>query len=144
MILYTLENSSVVKEEKRHAIVYLGISIFCILFAGIYEVFSHGVISYYMILMFLYPLLGGSLVYTILSKWNPLDYRVKMAYNFYNSGIASLTVGSCIRGVLDIYGTTSEYVFLYFLVGGILCGAGIASYWILCTLKNHNPIIKED
>ena len=133
----TLENSDFGKKTGRLSIVYLVIAIFCILFAGIYEVFSHGVISYSMIFMFLYPLLGGSLVYLILSKWNRLDYPSKMTYNLYNSGIASFTVGSCLKGVLDIYGTTSEYTFLYFLMGGILCGIGIVSYGIHFILKNH-------
>ena len=133
----TLENSDFGKKTGRLSIVYLVIAIFCILFAGIYEVFSHGVISYSMIFMFLYPLLGGSLVYLILSKWNRLDYPSKMTYNLYNSGIASFTVGSSLKGVLDIYGTTTEYTFLYFLMGGILCGIGIVSYGIHFMLKNH-------
>lgn len=139
MILSTLENSTMESKARHDMIVYLGISLFCMIFAGIYEIFSHGVISYPMILMFLYPLLGGSLVYRILSKWNQLDYPSKMTYNLYNSGIALFTVGSCLKGVLDIYGTTSKYTSFYFLGGGVLCGMGIAGYVIHFILKNHSP-----
>ena len=57
--------------------------------------------------------------------------------NLYHSGIATLTIGSCLRGIFDIYGTTSDFIFLYWLVGGgmILSAVLIYGYEFKSQLK---------
>lgn len=42
----------------------------------------------------------------------------RMACRFQHFGIAALTVGCMINGVLEIYGTTNRLVSVYFIVGG--------------------------
>lgn len=114
-------------------LVYLGISAFCILFDRIYALYGHGVYSPAMSLMFLYPLAGGALVFTLLWLINPAadataNYRVH--YNLYNSGIATLLTGSLLRGIFDIAGTSSSYTVLFYLAGCLFAAAGAAGFGI--------------
>ncbi len=119
------------------AFTYLLISIFVALFGGIYEIFSHGVYSNYMIYAFSFPLVGGCLPFFILGMWSylgssahPLCLKAPgtLSRNLYHSGIATLTMGSIIRGVLDIYGTTSYLSKVYWIVGIPLILAAIIVY----------------
>ena len=116
--------------EKRAA-VYIIISAVCLIFALIYEHFSHGVTSHYMVCAFLIPLLGGFLVNLII-KSADLMVPGKWSSNLYNSGIAALTVGSIVKGVLDIYGTTNHLTIIYLIAGLVLIFAGIVQYIIEC------------
>lgn len=110
-------------------ITYICIASFCGLFAGIYEYFSHDVYSDSMIYMFLYPLVGGAAVFTAL--WIAgAKYPSGAPIVIYNSGIATLTVGSCLDGVFEIYGSTSEYVIYYRIVGITLIAVSIVLYAI--------------
>lgn len=101
---------SVIKKNKP-VIIWLGITLFCILFAFIYELFSFGVYSKSMIYMFLYPLLLGVLP----------SYYLKLSFNrLWNDGILLLTGSSLLVGVFEIYGTTSMYT-MYLKYLGITC-----------------------
>ena len=57
MILSTLDKAAVKKDLIR----YIVATAFCIVFSVIYEHFSHGVYSQFMLLMYLFPLIGGVL-----------------------------------------------------------------------------------
>lgn len=85
-------------KKNKPLLIWLGISVFCMVFAFIYELFSFGVYSMRMILMFLYPLLLGALPCLILKR---------QMGRFFNDGILLLTGASLLAGVLEIYGTTS-------------------------------------
>lgn len=112
------------RRALKTAFVYLLISLFCILFGAVYEVFSHDVYSYYMLYAFAFPLAGGTLPFLAISLFRK-RYPGAIARNIYHSGIATLTVGSIIHGVLEIYGTTNHLTGLYWIVGVILLIAGI-------------------
>ena len=43
-----------------------------------------------------------------------------MSNNLYNAGVATLTIGSLVYGILEIYGTTNSKVIVYFIVGVFL------------------------
>lgn len=94
------------------AIKYLSASFVVAVFAIIYEQFSHGVVSYFMLLAFLFPLLGGG-VMLLLGAWS----RKKSDRTLYNCGLLTLTVGSITQGVLEIYGTTNRLCVVYWIVG---------------------------
>lgn len=79
-------------------------------FGLIYGHFSHGVFSAYMAFAFLIPLLGGVAVLL------PV-FRRRSAF-LWCCGILTLTVGSLVRGVLEIYGTTNRLCGVYGVVGG--------------------------
>lgn len=94
----------------------------------IYSLFGHGVSSAAMTWMFLYPLLFGTLAYILILKLVPdvayfSGYR--LFYNIYNSGIAALTVGSFLKGILDIAGTDSPYTKFFYAAGLGFAAAGI-------------------
>lgn len=114
-------------DTKKTVFVYLLISLFCILFGAIYEHFSHEVYSGYMIYAFAFPLVGGTLPFLAMDLFHWKKYPSAIATNLYHSGIATLTVGSIIQGVLEIYGTTNSLCGIYWIVGGILVIMGIIS-----------------
>jgi hypothetical protein len=100
-------------------IVYLAVVLFSITVNYIYSLFGHGESSGFMTWMFLYPLIGGILLFIIsglLPKLtNKEGYRI--FYNLYNAGIATLTVGSFMKGIFDIAGTSSRYVLAFYITG---------------------------
>ena len=112
------------KREIKTAFVYLLVSVFCILFGAVYEYFSHEVYSFYMIYAFAFPLFGGTLPFMVLFMSNK-RMPEKKPFNLYNSGIAALTVGSIVKGVLDIYGTTNRLISVYWITGVLLCIIGV-------------------
>ncbi len=105
-------------EDFRAVKWYAGVSIFLFLFGIIYEKFSHEVYSWYMMGAFLIPLVGGVFPSIVLGR------KLHAKKTMYRCGIATLTVGSILKGVLDIYGTTNQLLSLYWIVGGILLVAG--------------------
>jgi len=116
------------KSTAKTAFVYLLISLFCILFGAVYELFSHEVYSFYMIYAFVFPLAGGTLPYLFLFISRPRRYPSAFSRNTYNAGIATLTVGSIMNGVLEIYGTTNVLADIYWFAGIPLILAGLISY----------------
>lgn len=111
---------------------YLIAAAFCAAFGIIYEHFSHDVYSASMMLMFLFPLIGGVLPFGIMTFTGHPCYPGTLDRNLYDSGIATLTVGSCFKGVLDIYGTTSRFSNVYLIVGLVLTVLGLGIYLISC------------
>ena len=87
-------------------------------FAAIYEAFSHGVYSYWMLFAFAIPLMMGVLPYTILLLKE--KYPNRLFLNIWNSAIATLSMGSVFAGVLEIYGTTNSLIIVYPIAGGLL------------------------
>jgi len=120
-------------EKKRKVLktilAYIAITAFCWLFGYVYERFSHGVYSDFMVYMFLFPLIGG-LVPFVFIRFTPAPFPGRFSQNAYNSGIAALTLASLLRGVFDIYGTISNYVKLYWILGIFLTIIGIISYLV--------------
>lgn len=99
------------------------LAVFCILFAVIYEAFSHQVYSAYMIGAFLFPVVLG-IVPDILRK--KTHRKVSgIARTLQQCGIYTLVIGSIFRGVLDIYGTTNQAGVLYWIAGWGLVIVGV-------------------
>jgi hypothetical protein len=126
-------NNGKVKMRKT-AIVFLATSLFCIFFNWIYGRYSHGVHSDHMTFMFVYPLLGGTVAYLIIGALPKVRMPGRLAKNLYNSGIATLTVGSAVQGVLDIAGTSSPYRPVFTIAGIAMLFLGLLGYF-----KAHCP-----
>ena len=108
----------------KHRIVKNTISaVFCILFAAIYEAFSHQVYSLFMIGAFLFSVLLGIVPDLIRKKMGHTGNEIALALQ--QCGIYTLTVGSIFRGILDIYGTTNRAGAVYWVAGGGLFAVGI-------------------
>ena len=119
-------------------------TVFVFVFAKIYGIFSHGVSSVFMSYDFLLPL---SLIFlpkllnlcTGNRLWNgSLEteeeegekklFLSSLASFLWKSGVAVLTVGSLYKGVLDIYGTSGSFEWVYLVVGiGTLAAGGISA-----------------
>lgn len=106
MILYILD-------IKKTMVNYFIISLICLIFSIIYEMFSHQVYSKFMICAFLIPLIGGIILLIInkIKKFNIL------AINIYHCSIATFTIGSIVQGILEIYGTTNNLTKYYLYIG---------------------------
>lgn len=106
---------------------YLIASLATVTVGHVYEHFSHGVYARGMFWAFLIPLMGGAAVFRviallrpILAKYGVYSANYGLAGVMYHSGIATLTVGSMFKGALDIYGTSSSLVNVYWVVGAAL------------------------
>lgn len=105
---------------KKTLILYTIFTAFVILANKTYALFGHGVTSDYMSWMFLYPLIGGLIYFTIIRMVFKKTCRLngyRFFYNLHNTGIALLTVGSFLKGVLGIAGTSSNYNTVFFVIG---------------------------
>lgn len=112
--------SDIRKKFLKTIVIFVISTIFAFIFNKVYGIFGHGVTSPYMTYMFLYPLVGGVLFYGIIMLFIPSivnKKKYRFFYNIYNSGIAILTVGSLLRGVMEIAGTSSFYLMVYTLIG---------------------------
>lgn len=125
------------KRAAKTALVYLLVSLFFVLFGAVYEIYSHEVYSYYMLYAFAFPLVGGTLVFNILSFLKLQKYPNAIACNLYHSGIATLTVGSVVQGVLEIYGTTNTLSDYYWYVGIVLIVTGAIAGIVGCFLRHR-------
>lgn len=105
-----------IKYFKKQSIVYLIVSALTLVFALIYEKFSHNVYSPFMLGAFIIPLFLGAAISFITYKMKCTTRR-RLQNNLYNAGVATLTVGSIFVGVLEIFGTTNAKVIVYFFVG---------------------------
>lgn len=112
---------------------YIGLTLFCIIFALIYEQFSHGVSSIFMIFSFMIPLLLGVIPSYIIQK-----NKIKNSPIYFCS-VLTLMFGSIFKGVLDIYGTTNTKVYIYLVAGIILLIFGIID---IIKEKNKRPTVK--
>ena len=101
----------------KTAFIYLGIAGFCGLFSIVYEANSHGVVSGWMVWLFAWPLLGGALPYALFARFSGRAPWARMAHH---GAVACATVGACVTGVLEIYGTSSVWVSVYWIAALIL------------------------
>ena len=114
---------------QKYLIASIIAALFCALFAAVYETFSFGVYSYFMLFAFVFPLLFCSLPYSIIIFKNK-NIPDKMALRLWNSGTAVLTVGSIVQGIIEIYGTTNHFIIIYAIAGAIFCISGLSA-WII-------------
>ena len=115
---------------------YVFTTLLCIAFNYIYSLFGHGVSSPFMSYAFVFSLVLGAVGFAVFGRLN-LNNRI--AFNLYNAGIATLTVGSTLRGIIDIAGADTTYPVYYFFVGTVLVAIGglmVFYQWIQANLQN--------
>lgn len=96
----------------------------CALFALVYAQFSHGVYSPFMTFMFAIPLAGGALPALGL-RLAKIRFAPRATRQAWALAIASLTIGSCLRGIFDIAGTGSAYLAVYLVLGVVFAIAAV-------------------
>jgi hypothetical protein len=128
------------KQLKKEIWVYLILSVVAIVVDKVYGIFGHGVESASMTGMFLYPLLGGALIYFIIKMFVPYvtEFAGWRAFsNIYNSGIITLTIASLLKGIFEIAGTNSIYLIYYYITGGLFIAAGLIIMIIMVINKDR-------
>ena len=123
---------SPIEPEKKHmcrsSLIFICVVLFCGLFSAVYEHYSHGVYSNFMVYLFAFPLVGGTIPCALLGLLPNTVCPSRLSMRIYNSGLAALTVGSCVKGVLDIYGTSSGYMSVYWVAGALFMALGAVMY----------------
>ena len=115
------------KSPLRIARNYAIIALICLAIGIVYEVFSHGVWSVFMIGAFAIPLVLGVIPNLVIGFGN-LKTPDMASETLYACGIATLTLGSMLKGALDIFGTTNTLLDYYWMVGGAFTLLGIIFY----------------
>lgn len=108
--------------------IYMGVSVFCMVFYMIYDRFSHGVRSPYMTWLFAWPFLLGFLPGMVFWRFPRVRRPGRFTVNLYNSGVAAVTVSSLLRGIFEIAGTASDYQQRLMYAGVAMLFLGIAVY----------------
>ena len=116
--MYTSDEKAAVRAAIDDAL----LTVFLACFGGVYELFSHGVYSYWMLYAFAVPLAGGVLPLLL------LIYRQRQpsssALILWHLGLVTLAVGAVMQGVVEIYGSTNRLIRVYPIAGGVLLLAG--------------------
>ncbi|GHU70124.1 hypothetical protein FACS1894184_15140 [Clostridia bacterium] len=139
--MFTSVTDPNVRSMLRTGFVYVIIAIFCAFFGAIYEAFSHGVYSMYMMYAFAFPLAGGAAVTLLFAAFPHKRIPSTLVKQLYNSGIATLTVGSVFAGALEIYGTTNWLVMVYWVVG---IGFVAVSLILFVIIQSRNRSISRE
>ena len=105
--------------------VYLIISIFFFLFSRIYVSLSYGEYSFFMNTLSLVPLIGGGLLVGLLLVQPNLS---RVSFNLWNSGVAVLTAGFLLRGIINLSGRSTTLDWPYWLIGAGFLGFALVSF----------------
>ena len=137
--MYTLESDKKEKEIEyifnsavKRLSIWLLASGLCFVFYLVYSLFSHGVRSAYMTYLFAWPLVFGALPnLTDVVMIKIMGRRAVNIFWFASSdiycfGVAALTVGSLLRGIFEIAGTSSVYQQRLMTAGWCMLAAGAA------------------
>ena len=101
--------------------IWTAITLFTALFAAVYEYFSFGVYSPYMIFAFLSPLLFGVI---------PSLLVPKVMGRGWTDGILLLTGGSILIGIFEIYGTSSVWPHRIMMAGILFMILELFAVWL--------------
>ena len=106
---------------------YLIAFAFCSVFAIVYELFAKGIISFWMLGMPLFPFVLGVIPALILEKTG--RSFSDWALQIWNCGVITLTVGSLLNGIFDIFGTYFDMFGLFMISGSVLLVIGAAVHF---------------
>lgn len=108
------------RRMKRTAVTGGLLGLLCGVFTVIYEQFSHGAFSVHMRCMLLFPLVGcglWGLICYLTPLWSCVD---RWAFNFWNTAMATFTLGCLFRGIVNISGRFTKTDRVYLIVGLLL------------------------
>lgn len=106
---------------------YFEATVFCLVFSLIYNHFGHGVTSFFMTGLCLWPLLGFIFSFLFRFLKNPPG---RFSENSINAGIGTLGIASLLKGIFDIAGTASSYVWWIFAIGVLWLAMGIVALFV--------------
>jgi len=110
--------------------VWLAVAAFAFALDKVYALFAHGMASPHMTWLFLYPLLGGCVIFALLALLAPRAVARRFwpaARALYGCGLGTLMAGSLLQGIFEIAGTASPYTTVFFVVGALLAVGGVVA-----------------
>jgi hypothetical protein len=119
------KNSTQRQEDTARAALgrYEAATAFVLVLGAVYEYFSFGVWSGFMVYAFLFPLAGGVLpLRSCCVRGGGSRLRQQ---GCGTAGIATFTAGCLFCGILEIYGTTNRLSGIYWIAGTVLLAAGV-------------------
>ena len=125
--MFTSEKKA--KNVMRTLVIYVGITLFVMLFAGIYEFNSNNVYSAAMVFAFRYPLILGVGMYLVM-RFMPTDIVPGiLPASIYAFGVAMATMRAIFIGVVDIYGTSNKAMLnTYTVLAWVFVILGVSLY----------------
>lgn len=127
-------------QARREFIIYLAISVLLLAFDRTYAIFSYGVSSLSMTLMFLPVLFGGIILVTLRGVmkerlWNHRLYRL-FSY-LYHSAMVLFVNGMLVTGILEIAHTSSQMLFIFHLLSILVALLSGITLFIILFKKNR-------
>jgi len=119
---------------SRTFISYLAIAAFLFIFSRIYESLSYGEVSVFMHYMFCATLVGGILLLGLLQVKPNLS---RITYNLWNSGIATITAGCLLRGIINLSGRSTTLDQPYWYVGAGFLALSLITLFISDTRRTR-------
>lgn len=135
-------------DKEKTAFTYLIISIIVALFGAVYEYFSFGVWSAFMVYAFMVPLAGGALPFFLQhimkTRRSASDGTPRtIALSLYHSALATLTLGSIIQGVLEICGRPNSLTIVYLIAGAALLTASAVTAAVQKKRDTRRDIVSD-
>ncbi|HFI0747156.1 TPA: hypothetical protein ACGO07_001307 [Streptococcus suis] len=125
------------KRTIRTFITYLALTSFLFIFSRIYESLSYGETAFHMHYLFCVTLIGGSLLLGLMAIHRTLS---RLSYNLWNSGVATITAGFLLRGIINLSGRSTTLDQPYWYVGAGFLILAVISLFIKQT-KTAAPTV---
>ncbi|HFU4387865.1 TPA: hypothetical protein ACGO9J_001708 [Streptococcus suis] len=119
---------------SRTFISYLAMAAFLFIFSRIYESLSYGEVSVFMHYMFCVTLVGGILLLGLLQVKPNLS---RITYNLWKSGIATITAGCLLRGIINLSGRSTTLDQPYWYVGAGFLALSLITLFISDTRRTR-------
>ena len=117
--------TSDIKPFLKHALVSIGCALFLALSGAVYEHFSYGVYSNFMIYAFAAPLISGAL--QLLALFFGKLPQARTLFLLHTSA-AAFTAGCLVTGIIRISGRDHALLPVFFVLGGVLAVSALISY----------------
>ncbi|HFI0035904.1 TPA: hypothetical protein ACGOTT_000817 [Streptococcus suis] len=137
MTLSTSVTNTENKRTIRTFITYLALTSFLFIFSRVYESLSYGETAFHMHYLFCVTLIGGSLLLGLMAIHRTLS---RLTYNLWNSGVATITAGFLLRGIINLSGRSTTLDQPYWYVGAGFLILAVISLFIKQT-KTAAPTV---
>ncbi|HFI0236532.1 TPA: hypothetical protein ACGO6G_000385 [Streptococcus suis] len=133
----TLSTSVTNRRTARTFITYLATTAFLFIFSRIYESLSYGEVSVFMHYMFCVTLIGGGLLLGLLTIKPNLS---RLTFNLWNSGVATITAGFLLRGIINLSGRSTTLDQPYWFVGAGFLVLSLISLFLGGNQRNRRQV----
>lgn len=121
------------KPNAKRALIFIGLSLFTLVFGIVYHQFSHGVTSAFMANAWM-PVAGAAAFYTLV--WLLLPNLAKrptyrLTVNLLNTATAWQSLGMILTAVIVIAGSSSPYLPFYTIAALVFYGLCLLSLGLL-------------